>query len=87
MRKEEELSHPTSCMSKAHPNEMTFVLLGRDIVAPKVIREWCRLRCLHGKNKPHDAQITEALACADTMEREMRTVQQFDGGPPVGPGQ
>lgn len=70
MRKSEELSNPNSCMSRALPNEMTFVLLGRDFVAPAVIREWCRLRCLHGKNTPKDPQITEALACADAMESE-----------------
>lgn len=68
MRKSQELIDPNSCMSKAAPDEMTFVLLGRDMVAPAVIREWCRLRCLHGKNKPLDAQITEALTCAETME-------------------
>jgi hypothetical protein len=70
MRKQDELTNPDSCMSKARDGEMTFVLLGRDLVAPAVIREWCRLRCLHGKNKPKDPQITEALDCADTMDRE-----------------
>ena len=68
MRKEQELID--GCMAKARPREMTFVLLGRDIAAPAAIREWCRLRCLHGKNAPTDPQITEALECADTMERE-----------------
>jgi hypothetical protein len=57
-------------MSRAHANEMTFVLLGRDITAPAVIREWCRLRCLYGKNKPKDEQIMEALECARIMEVE-----------------
>jgi len=28
MRKREELSSKDSCMGHAHPNEMTFVLLG-----------------------------------------------------------
>lgn len=70
MRKSEELTNPGSCMSRAHPDEMTFVLLGRDIVAPKVIREWCRLRCLYGKNTVKDRQIVDALECADAMERE-----------------
>lgn len=58
------------CMAKAHDDEPTFVLLGRDLVAPAVIREWCRLRCLHGRNTVGDSQITEALELADLMERE-----------------
>jgi len=44
--------------------------LARDKVSPAVIREWCRLRCLHGKNKPGDPQIREALECAEFMEVE-----------------
>lgn len=68
MKKLDELANPKSCMNRAHDNEMTFVLLGRDLVAPAVIREWCRLRCLHGKNSPKDPQITEALECAKKME-------------------
>jgi len=70
MRKIQELHDPASCMSRAKDTEMTFVLLGRDLVAPAVIREWCRLRCLHGKNTPQDPQITEALECARIMEAE-----------------
>ena len=68
MRKFVELK--TGCMAKAFDEEPTFVLLARDIAAPAVIREWCRLRCLHGKNAPHDGQITEALALANLMEIE-----------------
>lgn len=68
MKKLDELANPKSCMNRAHDNEMTFVLLGRDLMAPAVIREWCRLRCLHGKNSPKDPQITEALECAKKME-------------------
>lgn len=68
MKKLDELANPKSCMNRAHDNEMTFVLLGRDLMAPAVIREWCRLRCLHGNNSPKDPQITEALECAKKME-------------------
>lgn len=71
MRKLQEISNPNSCMSRAKDDEMTFVLLGRDIVAPAVIREWCRLRCLHGKNSQKDPQITEAMECAEAMEKEI----------------
>lgn len=70
MIKSRELTDPDSCMSRARPDEMTFVLLARDIAAPGAIREWCRLRCLYGKNTPKDEQIQEALACADAMERK-----------------
>jgi hypothetical protein len=73
MRKVDELMNPDSCMNRAKSSEMTFVLLGRDVTAPATIREWCRLRCLHGKNTPKDAQIVEALACADAMEREQKS--------------
>ena len=70
MRKAEELSNPNSCLNRAKLTEMMFVLLARDITAPATIREWCRLRCLYGKNTAKDEQIQEALACADAMEKE-----------------
>ena len=69
MIKSKELSDPQSCMGRARQDEMTFVLLARDVAAPGAIREWCRLRCLHGKNKSRDPQIIEALECALAMER------------------
>jgi hypothetical protein len=69
MLKTKELSDPNSCLSKARDDEYIFVLLARDVTAPAVVREWCRLRCLHGKNTPKDAQITEALAWADRVDR------------------
>jgi len=72
MRKKDELSQHHSCMSHAHPEEMTFVLLGRDAAAPFAIRAWCAERIRLGKNDPSDCQITEALECADTMEVEGR---------------
>lgn len=70
MRKRFELNQ--GCMAKAFDHEPTFVLLARDIAAPAAIREWCRLRCLHGKNGAQDAQITEALAIADVMQDEQQ---------------
>jgi hypothetical protein len=75
MRKAEELKNPNSCMNRAFLTEMTFILLARDIAAPATIREWCRLRCLHGKNTAKDEQIQEALACADAMEADYKTYQ------------
>lgn len=70
MRKLQELEDPSSCMSKAFGDEMTFVLLGRDPAAPKAIRAWVQERIRLGKNLRTDGQITEALACAHTMEVE-----------------
>lgn len=70
MRKRDELSDPQSCMGRARDDEWTFVLLGRDAAAPDAIRHWAMRRIELGKNKPGDAQIVEAMACAAAMERE-----------------
>jgi len=69
MRKRDELSDPNSCMSRARDDEWTFVLLERDIAAPDTIRDWCARRIKLGKNSLADAQIQEALTCAEKMER------------------
>ncbi len=73
MIKREELSDPRSCMSRAHHDEMAFVLLGRDVAAPVAIRAWITERIRLGKNSPTDEQITEALTCAIAMERSQAT--------------
>jgi hypothetical protein len=70
MIKREELSDPMSCMSRAHDDEMTFVLLGRDAAAPAAIRAWCTERVRLGKNAFGDDQVQEALRCANDMERQ-----------------
>jgi hypothetical protein len=67
MIKTEELTNPNSCMSRARPDEMTFVLLARDEAAPFAIRQWASARVGLGKNKHDDPQIVEALECADRM--------------------
>jgi len=72
MIKREELTNPDSCMSRARDEEMTFVLLARDAAAPVVIRAWVVERIRIGKNKENDAQVKEALACANRMEAERR---------------
>lgn len=69
MLKRDELKNPKSCMSRARDDEMTFVLLGRDLAAPVAIRAWVEERIRLGKNQPDDPQIAEALTCADYMER------------------
>ena len=70
MRKKDELSKEHTCMQHAHPNEMVFVLLSRDAAAPATIRAWVTARLALGKNVATDAQIVEALECAQTMETE-----------------
>lgn len=70
MVKTEELSNPNSCMSRARDDEMTFVLLARDITAPDTIRFWANERVRLGKNTLNDPQITEAFACALKMEEQ-----------------
>lgn len=70
MLKKNELTDPSSCMSRARDDEMTFVLLARDMAAPATIRFWIQERIRLGKNKPDDGQILEAERCADRMEEE-----------------
>lgn len=72
MRKKDELSRSNTCMAHAHPDEMVFVLLGRDAAAPEAICAWAAERVRLGKNSETDDQIVEALACATTMQREGR---------------
>lgn len=72
MMKQFELADPTSCMSRAEPDEMTFVLLGRDITAPATIRFWISERIRLGKNKPDDPQILEATTAALVCEHQSR---------------
>ena len=69
MLKRKELTDPRSCMSRADDDEMTFVLLGRDLAAPDTIRFWVERRIALGKNKADDPQIVEALECAAWMEQ------------------
>lgn len=70
MRKRLELTDPSSCMSRASDDEMTFVLLGRDAAAPIAIMAWVAERIRLGKNAESDPQIIEALRIAVTMRVE-----------------
>lgn len=56
---------PFDCHAKAHPDEPMFVLLGRDPMAPALVREWARRRREAGES---EEKVCEALACADAME-------------------
>lgn len=68
MLKTQELQQ--GCMARALDDEMTFVLLGRDLAAPATIRYWCLQRMAMGQNQEHSHQIIEAHLCANTMERQ-----------------
>jgi hypothetical protein len=70
MRKKDELAREHTCMQHAHPDEMVFVLIGRDPAAPVAIRAWVAERLRLGKNVATDDQITSALTDAATMEAE-----------------
>lgn len=70
MIKREELTNPSSCMSKALPDEMTFVLLARDIAAPATIEFWVEERIRLRKNSNLDEQILEAVDCAHAMRKQ-----------------
>lgn len=70
MIKAKELSDPVSCLNKANDDERLFVLMARDECAPEAIRYWTRKRIEAGKNRAGDAEIIEALRCADKMDEE-----------------
>ena len=76
MIKREELTNPSSCMSRAKDDEMTFVLLSRDACAPDTIRAWVGFRVAMGKNTYDDPQIQEALQCAEKMEQQREVSQK-----------
>lgn len=70
MMKAKELEDPASCFNRARPDELMFVLLARDRVAPLAIRFWCKERIRLGWNQEYDLQIAEAWALADAIESE-----------------
>jgi hypothetical protein len=68
MIKSQELNDPTSCLNRAREDEMTFVLLGRDVAAPAAVRCWAQERVRLGKNQWDDKQIAEAMQWANKVE-------------------
>ena len=77
MRKREELSNPSSCMSRAADNEMVFVLLGRDTAAPLAIKTWCDERVRQGKNAETDLQIVEAREVIRILLAEQKNASKL----------
>lgn len=84
MIKFHELTNPKSCLNKAQPTEMLFVLLARDPAAPATIRAWADERVKLGKNQPDDRQIREALACASLMDKQREEWQRREDFGPNG---
>jgi hypothetical protein len=68
MLKRDELNDPQSCLSRAHDDEMTFVLLARDPAAPVAVRAWLAERVRLGLNRLGDLEINEAEAIASIMD-------------------
>lgn len=74
MRKEEEISNPTSCLNRARARSLVFVIQGDDAAAQAAISTWAAKRIELGKNQLGDDQIVEALECSDMMEQERNGV-------------
>lgn len=72
MRKRDELTDPTSCMSRARDDEWTFTLLGRDRAATVAVRAWIEERIRLGKNTREDPQIVEAEAWIRVVQAEQK---------------
>lgn len=68
MIKSKELTDPTSCLNKARPDELIFVLLARDVAASTTVRTWVAERLRLGKNRIDDPQIVEALEWATKVD-------------------
>lgn len=67
--KRDELSNAGSCLNKAHPDEMIFVLRSKDRAAPAAIRAWIQERIRLGYNEACDAKLLEAECCAQAMQQ------------------
>jgi hypothetical protein len=68
VKKKDEIANPNSCFNRARPDELVFVLLGRDPAAPAAIRAWAAARIASRKNIATDHQILESLRTADEIE-------------------
>ena len=64
------------CYAKALPDEPMFVLLARDLDAPRVVEEWARLRKIDvdtGLRPKEDAVlVNEAYECARAIAADWR---------------
>lgn len=56
----------SKCLQKAADDEPIFVLLARDKLAARTVRQWAQYAC-EGMTQP-GPKIDDALACADAMD-------------------
>jgi hypothetical protein len=73
--KRDEIEDQSSCFNKARDSERLFVMLARDPAAPVAILAWVAERIRLGKNVREDAQIVEALDCAQRMVNERSEIE------------
>jgi hypothetical protein len=63
---------PYDCYKNAEPDEPLFVLLGRDVHAARLVRQWADTRAIEigrGLRPVEDLeQVKEAIECADAMQ-------------------
>ena len=69
MKKQDELSNPTSCLNKAADDEPLFVLRGKDPAAAIAICAWIEERIALGKNARDDQKMQDAMNVAVEMEK------------------
>jgi hypothetical protein len=64
--KRDEIADPNSCLNRAADDEPIFVLRAKDMLAPKLVRDWAAKAVLDGHHE--DAKIKAAWRFADAME-------------------
>jgi len=57
------------CYANADPDEPMFILLGRDPMAPYLVRAWAQYRESAGEDA---AKVKEALNCAQQMREWLK---------------
>ena len=77
MRKFAEQNLPKTCWNSAWPDELVFVLLGRDAAAPAAIKTWIEERIRLKLNDWNDPQIVEAKKLVLQMEEEREDIRQL----------
>lgn len=79
MRRHDEVMDADSCLNRALPNELMFVLLARDKAAPAAVRAWINERIRLGLNNISDEQIIKAIKLADDMVLQRDSVREALG--------
>ena len=74
--KRENLLNPSSCLNRARPDELIFVICSDDPLAAQTVRHWATMA--EGLHEPE--KVDRARALADMMEK-----QRQEGLPKVTP--